>query len=99
MPSLSTGITVGFLPRRARATPSTLRNPPSIASARPERIAGRSPCWTSTTILSGRADAMLGGFLNVEGVDLALRGKNPTVIPVDHLGIPTYDELVLVANS
>jgi putative hydroxymethylpyrimidine transport system substrate-binding protein len=50
-------------------------------------------------ILSGRADAMLGGFLNVEGVDLRLRGKGPTVIPVDRLGIPTYDELVLVANS
>ena len=50
-------------------------------------------------ILSGRADAMLGGFLNVEGVDLALRGKSPTVTPVDRLGIPTYDELVLVANS
>ncbi|TMK68930.1 MAG: ABC transporter substrate-binding protein [Actinobacteria bacterium] len=50
-------------------------------------------------ILSGRADAMLGGFLNVEGVDLRLRGKVPTVIPVGRLGIPTYDELVLVANS
>jgi putative hydroxymethylpyrimidine transport system substrate-binding protein len=50
-------------------------------------------------ILSGRAAAMLGGFLNVEGVDLKLRGKNPTVIPVNKLGIPTYDELVLVANS
>jgi putative hydroxymethylpyrimidine transport system substrate-binding protein len=50
-------------------------------------------------ILSGRAEAMLGGFLNVEGVDLELRGKDPTVIPVDRLGIPTYDELVLVANS
>ena len=50
-------------------------------------------------ILSGRAQAMLGGFLNVEGVDLELRGKHPTVIPVDELGIPTYDELVLVANA
>jgi putative hydroxymethylpyrimidine transport system substrate-binding protein len=50
-------------------------------------------------ILSGRAQAMLGGFLNVEGVDLELRGKDPMVIPVDKLGIPTYDELVLVANS
>ena len=50
-------------------------------------------------ILSGRADAMLGGFLNVEGVDLKLRGRNPTVIPVDRVGIPSYDELVLVANS
>jgi putative hydroxymethylpyrimidine transport system substrate-binding protein len=50
-------------------------------------------------ILSGRADAILGGFSNVEGVDLTLRGKDPTVIPVDRLGIPPYDELVLVANT
>ncbi len=50
-------------------------------------------------ILSGRADAILGGFRNVEGVDLAERGKRPTVLPVDRLGIPPYDELVIVANS
>jgi putative hydroxymethylpyrimidine transport system substrate-binding protein len=50
-------------------------------------------------ILSGKAQAILGGFLNVEGVDLQLQGKDPTVIPVDKLGIPTYNELVLVANS
>jgi putative hydroxymethylpyrimidine transport system substrate-binding protein len=49
-------------------------------------------------VLSGRADAMLGGFLNVEGVDLARRGKNPSVLPVDQLGVPTYDELVVVAR-
>jgi putative hydroxymethylpyrimidine transport system substrate-binding protein len=41
---------------------------------------------------------MLGGFLNVEGVDLRLRGKNPVVTPVDKLGVPTYDELVLVGR-
>ena len=50
-------------------------------------------------VLSGSADAMLGGFLNVEGVDLAERGENPRVVPVDELGIPTYDELVLVAST
>jgi putative hydroxymethylpyrimidine transport system substrate-binding protein len=50
-------------------------------------------------VTSGRADAMLGGFLNVEGVDLRLRGERPRVIPVDRLGIPTYDELVLVAST
>jgi putative hydroxymethylpyrimidine transport system substrate-binding protein len=49
-------------------------------------------------ILGGRAQAMLGGFRNVEGVDLRLRGKGPIVTPVDRLGVPTYDELVLVAN-
>ena len=50
-------------------------------------------------MLSGRADAMLGGFLNIEGVDLAERGEDPRVVPVDRLGIPTYDELVLVADA
>lgn len=50
-------------------------------------------------VLSGRADAMLGGFRNVEGVDLRLRGRRPTVTPVDRLGVPTYDELVLVASE
>jgi putative hydroxymethylpyrimidine transport system substrate-binding protein len=49
-------------------------------------------------IVGGRAEAMLGGFSNVEGVDLRLRGKQPVVIPVDKLGVPTYDELVLVAR-
>jgi putative hydroxymethylpyrimidine transport system substrate-binding protein len=50
-------------------------------------------------VLSGRADAILGGFRNVEGVDLEERGKNPRVVPVDELGVSTYDELVLVANE
>ncbi len=50
-------------------------------------------------IVGGRAQAMLGGFLNVEGVDLRLRGKQPLVTPVDKLGVPTYDELVLVARG
>jgi putative hydroxymethylpyrimidine transport system substrate-binding protein len=49
-------------------------------------------------IVGGKAEAMLGGFRNVEGVDLRLRGKNPVVTPVDQLGVPTYDELVLVAQ-
>ncbi len=50
-------------------------------------------------VISGRADAMLGGFLNVEGVQLEQRGLDPEVVPVDELGIPTYDELVLVADA
>jgi putative hydroxymethylpyrimidine transport system substrate-binding protein len=50
-------------------------------------------------LVGGRAQAMLGGFSNVEGVDLRLRGKGPVVTPVDRLGVPTYDELVLVAKQ
>ena len=50
-------------------------------------------------LIGGSAQAMLGGFLNVEGVDLRLRGKKPVVTPVDKLGVPTYDELVLAARK
>ena len=49
-------------------------------------------------LVGGSAQAMLGGYRNVEGVDLRERGKAPVVTPVDQLGVPTYDELVLVAR-
>jgi putative hydroxymethylpyrimidine transport system substrate-binding protein len=49
-------------------------------------------------ILGGKAQAMLGGFSNVEGVDLRLRGSDPVITPVDRLGVPSYDELVLAAQ-
>lgn len=53
----------------------------------------------SASILGGRAAATLGPFWNIEGIDLKLAGKKPVVNPVDRLGIPSYDELVLVANG
>jgi putative hydroxymethylpyrimidine transport system substrate-binding protein len=49
-------------------------------------------------LAGGSAQAMLGGYSNVEGVDLRERGKAPVVTPVDQLGVPTYDELVLVTS-
>lgn len=50
------------------------------------------------SLVNGSAQAMLGGYSNVEGVDLRERGKEPVITPVDELGVPTYDELVLVAR-
>jgi putative hydroxymethylpyrimidine transport system substrate-binding protein len=50
-------------------------------------------------MLSRKVDATLGGFWNYEGVQLALRHRHPTVIPVDRLGVPNYDELVVVARE
>src|SRR5579864_4340848 len=50
-------------------------------------------------LLAHRVDAVLGVYRNVEGIQLQLRGLHPTIIPVDRAGIPTYDELVLVANK
>jgi putative hydroxymethylpyrimidine transport system substrate-binding protein len=50
-------------------------------------------------LLTGRVDAILGGFWNYEGVELKLRGRRPQIIKVDDAGVPPYDELVLVANE
>lgn len=49
-------------------------------------------------LLAHRVDAVLGVYRNVEGIQLQLRGLDPTIIPVDRAGVPTYDELVLVAS-
>jgi putative hydroxymethylpyrimidine transport system substrate-binding protein len=49
-------------------------------------------------LIGGKVDAILGGFRNIEGVDLQQRGLDPRIVPVDRLGVPTYDELVLVAR-
>ena len=50
-------------------------------------------------LLSHRVDAVLGVYRNVEGIQLAQRGLHPTEIPVDRAGVPSYDELVLVASK
>jgi putative hydroxymethylpyrimidine transport system substrate-binding protein len=50
-------------------------------------------------LLTGKVDAILGGFWNYEGVDLRQRGKRPRIIRIERAGVPTYDELVLVANA
>jgi putative hydroxymethylpyrimidine transport system substrate-binding protein len=51
------------------------------------------------SLLAKKVDATLGAFWNYEGVDLRLRGKNPQIIRLEQAGIPTYDELVFVANA
>jgi putative hydroxymethylpyrimidine transport system substrate-binding protein len=50
-------------------------------------------------LLTGKVDAVLGAFWNYEGVELTLKGKHPRIIRADEAGVPTYDELVLVANA
>jgi putative hydroxymethylpyrimidine transport system substrate-binding protein len=50
-------------------------------------------------LLAKKVDAILGGFWNYEGTDLRLRGKDPQIIRIEQAGVPTYDELVIVANS
>jgi ABC-type nitrate/sulfonate/bicarbonate transport systems, periplasmic components len=50
-------------------------------------------------LLAHRVDAVIGVYRNVEGIQLQQRGLEPTIIPLDRAGIPSYDELVLVANA
>ena len=49
-------------------------------------------------MLSKKVDATLGAFWNYEGVDLQQRGKKPTILRMERLGVPDYDELVFAAR-
>ncbi|MGI8428352.1 MAG: ABC transporter substrate-binding protein [Solirubrobacteraceae bacterium] len=50
-------------------------------------------------MLSGRVDATLGGYWNYEAIQLAQQRKRPNVIRMEQVGVPTYDELVLVVRQ
>ncbi len=51
------------------------------------------------SLLSGKVDAIIGGYRNVEAIQIAQEmGQKPSVFPVSELGVPSYAELVLVAN-
>jgi putative hydroxymethylpyrimidine transport system substrate-binding protein len=51
------------------------------------------------SLLSGKVDAIIGGYRNVEAIQIAQEmGHKPAVFPASALGVPSYAELVLVAN-
>jgi putative hydroxymethylpyrimidine transport system substrate-binding protein len=49
-------------------------------------------------MLAGKVDATLGSFWNYEGTDLKRRGRDPVILRMERLGVPTYNELVFVAR-
>jgi putative hydroxymethylpyrimidine transport system substrate-binding protein len=49
-------------------------------------------------MISRRVDATLGAYWNVEAIELRQRGKHPNVIRMEQVGVPTYDELVVVVR-
>jgi putative hydroxymethylpyrimidine transport system substrate-binding protein len=51
------------------------------------------------SVISGKVDSIIGGYRNIEAIQVKDRGLNPTVIPVTDAGVPQYDELVVIANS
>ena len=49
-------------------------------------------------MLSKKVDATLGSFWNYEGVDLQRRKRDPVILRMEKLGVPTYNELIFVAR-
>jgi putative hydroxymethylpyrimidine transport system substrate-binding protein len=50
-------------------------------------------------LLAGKADAIFGGSWNIEGVALRERGVKPVIKRVQELGVPAYDELVVITRA
>lgn len=51
-------------------------------------------------MLSGQVDAAIGTYFNIEGVHIESQtGAAPIVVTMAELGVPHYDELIVVANS
>lgn len=50
-------------------------------------------------MVSNNVDATIGGYRNIEAVQLQEMGQDPLVVPVTDAGVPNYDELVVIANS
>jgi putative hydroxymethylpyrimidine transport system substrate-binding protein len=50
-------------------------------------------------MLSGKVGATLGAYWNYEAIQLAQQRKRPKVIRMEKAGVPTYNELVVVARE
>lgn len=50
-------------------------------------------------MLSGNVQAIIGGYRNVEAIQLKLKGQAPVEYKIEDEGVPTYDELVIVAQK
>jgi putative hydroxymethylpyrimidine transport system substrate-binding protein len=53
-----------------------------------------------TSLLSHKVDAIVGGFRNVEAIQIEQEtGEKPVVLSADQLGVPSYSEDVIIANA
>lgn len=53
----------------------------------------------SPALASGKVDAIIGAYWNIEGPDLRMKDVPVTIMRLDDHGVPRYDELVLVASE
>jgi putative hydroxymethylpyrimidine transport system substrate-binding protein len=70
------------------ATKGLARNDVKVESAANDMV---------SELVSGRADAIFGRS-NLQGAELKARGLDPVVTPVQGLGVPAYNETVLIAQ-
>jgi putative hydroxymethylpyrimidine transport system substrate-binding protein len=50
-------------------------------------------------MLSGQVDAAIGTYFNIEGIHVeSATGEPPLIVKMEELGVPHYDELIVVAN-
>lgn len=52
----------------------------------------------TSALMAGQVDAVIGGYRNIEALELKLQGRDPVVLNVEDYGVPAYDELIIVAN-
>jgi putative hydroxymethylpyrimidine transport system substrate-binding protein len=51
-------------------------------------------------LLSKQVDAAIGTYFNIEGIHIESEtGEPPVIVKMEELGVPTYDELIVVGNS
>ncbi|MEB6223214.1 ABC transporter substrate-binding protein [Pantoea anthophila] len=52
----------------------------------------------TSALLTGKVDAVIGGYRNIEALEMKDKGKDPVVFNVEDYGVPAYDELIIVAH-
>ena len=51
-------------------------------------------------LLSKQVDAAIGTYFNIEGIHIESKtGEPPVIVKMEELGVPHYDELIIVGNS
>ena len=53
----------------------------------------------SIALVSGRVDAIIGGFRNFEGTEIEIAGKKPKMFFPEEHGVPAYDELIYIVKQ
>jgi putative hydroxymethylpyrimidine transport system substrate-binding protein len=53
----------------------------------------------SIALVSGRVDAIIGGFRNFEGTEIEIAGKKPRMFFPEEHGVPGYDELIYIVKQ